>query len=398
LKSPADVRQLLLRRFGRQHRAWLEAGPESQSWPLDIPLGLPGEQAALAQLEATRAWVRTWQAWQGEGSVCWTERRWRTLGTQRLPELLRLDSPRQLAWWIGALERWDRAVLRHARLVQRWPALASRAAVAFDALADFSDSDADRLFAALAWFEANPSSGLYLRQVPIPGLDTKWIEARQSLLCSLLGALRGLEAGTADLHALCGLRRVPGLVRLRVLDPALRQRTGGIGDLSAPVDELARLSLDPRHVLIVENLQTGLALEDTPGAVAFMALGYGVDQLRRLPWVGGAQCLYWGDIDTHGFAILNRARSVLPDLRSFLMDEHTLLRHRTLWSEEPSQHPAQVLERLHVGEAEVYRGLKQHTWGPSVRLEQERIALDWAACELQGAIAPGQQFRRLARE
>lgn len=389
MKTPADVRQLLRRRFDRQHRAWLEAGPENQAWPLNIALGLPGEQAALAQLEATRAWVRTWQAWQGEGSVCWTERRWRTLGTQRLPELLRLDSPRQLAWWIGALERWDRAVLRHARLVQRWPALASRAAVAFDALADFSDSDVDRLFAALAWFEANPSSGLYLRQVPIPGLDTKWIETRQSLLCSLLGALRGGEAGSADIYALCGLRRVPGLVRLRVLDPALRQRTGGVGDLSAPVDELARLSLEPCHVLIVENLQTGLALEDMPGAVAFMALGYGVDQLGRLPWVGGAQCRYWGDIDTHGFAILNRARSVLPNLRSFLMDEHTLLRHRTLWSEEPSQHPAQVLERLHVGEAEVYRGLKQHSWGPSVRLEQERIALDWVACELQGALDPG---------
>lgn len=390
MKSPADVRESLLRRFGRQHRAWLAAGPESQAWPLDIPLGLPGEQAALAQLEATRAWVRAWQAWQGEGSVCWTERRWRTLGSQRLPELLRLDNPRQLAWWIGMQERWDRAVLRHTRLLQRWPALAGHAAMAFDALADFSDSDVDRLFAALDWFEANPRSGLYLRQVPIPGLDTKWIEVRQSLLCSLVGALFGVEAGGSDIHALCGLRRIPGLVRLRVLDPVLRQRTGGLGDLSAPVDELARLNLDPRHVLIVENLQTGLALEDMPGAVAFMALGYGVDGLGRLPWVGNAHCLYWGDIDTHGFAILNRARGVLPALHSFLMDEHTLLRHRPLWSEEPSQHPAQALERLHAGEAEVYLGLKQHAWGPSVRLEQERIALDWVADELQRALDPGQ--------
>ncbi|MEX5748567.1 Wadjet anti-phage system protein JetD domain-containing protein [Massilia sp. X63] len=386
MKTPAEVRQLLLRRFGRQHRTWLEAGAASQAWPLDIPLGLPGEQAALAQMAATHAWVRTWQAWNGEGTLCWTERRWRTLGTQRLPERLRLDNPRQLAWWIGELDRWDRAVLRHAQLVQRWPALAVHAATAFDALADFSDSDIDRLVAALAWFEANPRSGLYLRQVPIPGLDTKWIEARQGLLCGLISVLHGFEAGASDIHALCGLRRVPGLVRMRALDPALRQRIGGLGDLSAPVEELARLDLDPCHVLIVENLQTGLALEDLPGVVAFMALGYGVDQLGGLPWLGGAHCLYWGDIDTHGFAILNRARGVLPNLRSFLMDQDTLLQHRPLWSEEPSQHPAQELERLHASEAAVYRGLKQHAWGASIRLEQERVALDWVAGELQRAL------------
>lgn len=387
LKSPADVVHLLRRRFDRQHREWLGAGAASQGWPLDIPLGLPSEQAALAQPDATRAWVRAWQEWHGEGSVHWTERRWRTLGTQRLPELLRLDSPRQLAWWNGAAERWDRAVLRHAQLVRRWPVLSPRLGPAFDALADYSESDFERLVAALTWFEAHPRSGLYLRQVPVAGLDTKWIEARQSLVGGLVAALQGLDAGGVDFHAVCGLLRLPGLVRLRMLDPELRRQVGGLGDLSAPVADLARLALTPAHVVIVENLQTGLALDDMPGTVVFMAMGYGADQLGCLPWVAGADCLYWGDLDTHGFAILHRARSVLPALRSFLMDEHTLLQHRLLWNEEPNQHPAQVLDRLVAGEAAVYRGLKEHTWGPSIRLEQERLPMDWVQGELQHALA-----------
>ena len=98
-------------------------------------------------------------------------------------------------------------------------------------------------------------------------------------------------------------------------------------------------------MLIVENLQTGLALADLPGAVAFLALGYGVDLLSQLPWVGASSCTYWGDIDTHGYAILSRARSHLPHLRSILMDEQTLLAYRPLWTTEPSQHGAHQLPK-----------------------------------------------------
>jgi len=42
-----------------------------------------------------------------------------------------------------------------------------------------------------------------------------------------------------------------------------------------------------------------------------MRLGYAVDVLGQLPWLQEAQCIYWGDIDTHGFAILNRARTYI---------------------------------------------------------------------------------------
>jgi hypothetical protein len=69
------------------------------------------------------------------------------------------------------------------------------------------------------------------------------------------------------------------------------------------------------HVFIVENLQTGLAMSDMPGAVVFMRLGYNVDVLARLPWLARARCIYWGDVDTHGFAILHGARSYIPELK-----------------------------------------------------------------------------------
>ncbi|ODU07508.1 MAG: hypothetical protein ABS84_16155 [Rubrivivax sp. SCN 71-131] len=101
-----------------------------------------------------------------------------------------------------------------------------------------------------------------------------------------------------------------------------------------------------------------------------------------------AKCIYWGDLDTHGFAILHRARSYLPSLQSVLMDEDTLLRHKALWVDEKEQHPAAELTLLTEAEQEVYQGLKRQRWGQNVRLEQERIAWDAAQSTLQRLAVP----------
>jgi hypothetical protein len=83
--------------------------------------------------------------------------------------------------------------------------------------------------------------------------------------------------------------------------------------------------------------------------------------------------VYWGDIDTHGFAILNRVRRHLPQARSMLMDQPTLLDHRDRWVSE-STPTAVTLDRLTEAEAALYADLVSATYGPSVRLEQERIS------------------------
>lgn len=94
--------------------------------------------------------------------------------------------------------------------------------------------------------------------------------------------------------------------------------------------------------------------------------------------MAGAECVYWGDLDTHGFAILSRLRACLPNVVSALMDEATLLKNRSLWGDEEKQVSAPELPFLTAEEQTVYRGLKQHRWGLNVRLEQERIAWDEA--------------------
>lgn len=65
---------------------------------------------------------------------------------------------------------------------------------------------------------------------------------------------------------------------------------------------------------------------------------------------------YWGDLDTHGFAILNRLRAWLPQTQSFLMDRDTLLQHRDRWGQESKPTRAR-LAKLTDSEASLYADL-----------------------------------------
>jgi hypothetical protein len=262
---------------------------------------------------------------------------------------------------------------------QSWPALAHNGALAkqFDMLADYSSEDFDRVLVLLTWLETNPTSGLYLRQLPVPGLDTKWIESRTRMVTELVRALRA-GSSESDFFALCGLKVPPFRIRIRILCPRLRQAVGGLCDVEGPLEEFAALEMNPSAALIVENLATGLALPDLAGTIAIMRLGNAANVLARVPWLRAAALHYWGDIDTHGFAILSRVRSVLPGLKSLLMDSETLLAHRTLWVQEREQHPDAALEHLLPSERSVFDGLRSNVWGERVRLEQERLPWDLA--------------------
>lgn len=386
MKLPDDVRQILARRFQSKHREWLLGEFGESQWPMEITLGVPTEQAALRQVEGVRAWATAWQHWQGVGTLSWCERRWKALGVQRLPDKLVLQGPEEVAMWIGEATRWERVQSRYQTLIAHWPLLAQQLQRYFDVLADYSDADFRRLAEMLQWISRNPNSNLYPRQIPVAGADSKWLESRKALIADLVATLQGDPTGDRNFFRRCGLRPPPQLMRVRVLDSELRACLGGLGDISAPHEEVASIGIQPTHVFIVENLQTGLAFDDLAGTVVIMRMGYAVDVLGRLPWLHQAQCIYWGDIDTHGFAILSRARTYLPSLKTVLMDEPTLMSHRDLWVEEKDQHSSVELPLLTSTEQTLYQSLKSNTCGQQVRMEQERIRWDVAWKAIQAIV------------
>lgn len=372
LLTPDDTQSSARRTYQLHHREWLAGGG---AWPYVVPLGRPTERDVSADPAMVRAWVESWLTFSEPTWVRWADLQWVRMGSQRVPTHLEIPTPRALAVLVGEEQRFDRACERYARCLEAWPSLAGKPVLlrAFDVLADYSDADFARLVQLVCWLRANPESGLTLRQVPVPGVHTKWVDTKRQLLVSeWLSALRE-QSVVEGFHQTCGLRASALRLRVRVLCPSLRAVTSGLCDIEAPLEELATLPLSPERVLVVENLESGLALPDVAGCVAVLGLGNAVTVLSRLNWAAGKQLVYWGDIDTHGFVILDRARASLGALASVLMDEETLLACRELWVEEPVQAGARELMHLTAAERETFEGLRSQRWGQHVRLEQERI-------------------------
>lgn len=148
----------------------------------------------------------------------------------------------------------------------------------------------------------------------------------------------------------------------------------GASDITLTVRDFAKLDLLVDRVFITENKINGLAFPGVRNGLVIFGLGYGVQLLKEVPWLGACQIHYWGDIDSHGFAMLSQLRSYFPRTRSLLMDEATLLACRSWWGSEPSAtaHRAEQLPNLNETEQLLYQRLKAH-WQPNLRLEQERI-------------------------
>jgi hypothetical protein len=165
----------------------------------------------------------------------------------------------------------------------------------------------------------------------------------------------------------------PLRVRFRILDQDFRLLPAA-GDQDVTLTQAAFASLDPPldSVFITENEVNFLAFPSVPRALVVFGAGYGFDHLAAAGWLHRRRLFYWGDIDTHGFAILNQLRGHFPAVTSMLMDESTLMAHRLLWVMEEQPEQAR-LERLTSEEHALYEQLVQNVWGDRVRLEQERI-------------------------
>lgn len=237
-----------------------------------------------------------------------------------------------------------------------------------------------RLLDVAAWLRTRPRPGVYLRQVDIPGVHSKLIETHRSVLSDLFdlalppSAVQTEAIGLAGFCNRYGFREKPLRVRFRILDPELALIPEVTDqDITLTHETFARLTLPVRRVFITENETNFLAFPAVTAGMVIFGVGYGAEMLAEAHWLSACHLYYWGDTDTHGFAILSQVRGILPGIQSFLMDEATLLRNRELWGREPRQHSALALPRLTEEEQAVFQGLKQQRWALNLRLEQEHV-------------------------
>lgn len=380
--TPAQLKEQLQRRWNRGEILAARVTGETV-FPLRFKLSKPTARDITERFDEVGRWAQALREESRERrgfgyAIEWEETRHRIHGRNMLPAAVFVPSEEDALRLIGKA----REVARFAELVEttltpfprlrEW--LARKPLTALE-----NASDWPRILAVLEYFRSHPRPSLYVRQLNIAEVDTKFIEGRKGLLAELLDtvlpdtAINAEAAGARNFERRYGLRNEAPLIRFRILDPALFIQ--GLSDLSVPPEQFAQLALLLRRVFITENKINGLAFPGMPGGLVIFGLGYGLERLVEIGWLRETNIWYWGDIDTHGFAILDRLRAILPHVHSFLMDRDTLMAHVSLWGQElTSERFDGELEHLTALERALFEDLKHNRLGERVRLEQERIS------------------------
>lgn len=343
---------------------------------VDVPMRGPSAADLGVHFEAARAWVREIEAGSHRDAAYTVEYGsigGRDVGRTVVPKRVKISSWEQ-AW---ALLGVKKQVVEYLELLAETDDAAPRDWATAHPLKALALADEwHRILAAWQWLDENRGSGKYLREISAPGVDSKFVEGHLGPLSQMLG----VPAGRLQFEHDLGLGSKPAMVRLRFEGPTLGL-PASVSHAQLRLDELEALISQVEQVIIVENEVTFLSLPVPDRGVVVWGKGYEIGVAASVTWMACATVIYWGDLDTHGFAILNALRTHLPRVRSVLMDRETLLAHEARWGHEP-QPTAAHLAHLTEDEAGLYSDLVTNRYGASIRLEQERIDWNWALRQL----------------
>jgi hypothetical protein len=222
------------------------------------------------------------------------------------------------------------------------------------------------------YFLATPKPALYTRQLPLE-IHTKYIEDNKALVQSLLEFLipEHINKDEAKFERRFNLKHPEPLIRIRFLDRTLSP-LDYVTDISLTVTEFHNFHSDCDSIFVTENLMNFLTLPNLHKTIAIWSGGgFHVSHLKAIDWLKSRQFYYWGDIDAHGFQILNQFRTYFPNTTAVMMDELTFL---SFTSTRGQPATIQNLKLLSEPELNLYNHVREN----NVRLEQERITQSYA--------------------
>ncbi|TKV28555.1 hypothetical protein FDK12_07815 [Arthrobacter sp. NamB2] len=371
MKTPEQVVAALNRWMeGNWQRAVLDPAAD---WPRRLSLGALTGKALEADFPSAMRWAHHWRDLASDYGVELDESPRRVHGTaQKLPTHLRLPDPDTAARLLGG--EWPN-LFRSAR--ERTAITATcfpnaDLAPVLRELTTLSQVDFNLLLSVASWFQTHDATGLTPRQVPIEGLDGKWLNTSQHLVRHL--------SGRGDL----GLVNRPRTVHYTYLDP-MHLKNGGRRHDSITIGDNAAPAYQPDTVIITENKDTVLFFPYFDHAIAIQGGGdAGPKHISLVPWVTACDTvIYWGDLDADGFEIINDYRSRGLDVRTVLMDTAALAQYRRFGVREDRKGNSLLRTRRNLpllthAELATYEILTDPDWNGPYRVEQERIPLNVA--------------------
>ncbi|MFF7094720.1 Wadjet anti-phage system protein JetD domain-containing protein [Streptomyces rubradiris] len=382
--TPQDVTARLRKRW--ENGIYLtELAAEADWKPVCVPLRGPRPSEITRHYNEVLAWAQSWAHAATRKPLRLEHRRvgGQLVGRNDIPHQVWVDHRKDLWKLLGVTDTVHRYQALLASAQATVPRLAAWMAAHPMKVVKLQDVW-PRLEATVRWIADYHGPALYVRQIDVPGVDTKFIEHHRATLTALLEHCLPADRITAaaprtNFAARFGFLQKPGYLRFRILG---EQALAGFRELTVRADEFTSRPSGVTAVYVVENETTFLAFPAQPDSIVFHGGGYAVTQLSGLPWLHDVRLVYWGDLDTHGFTILNRLRRAFPHTESMLMNRSVLMAHKDQWVKEAAP-TVEPLETLTHEESDVYRILTEGDFGQGVRLEQERVRF----CLLQAALA-----------
>ncbi len=376
-RSVEEIREIVRKRCARSFSDWLKCTNLPEQKPLEFPIGIPTEKAAAQDVAKTERWLRQWKEAEAcaiahDVEVRWKDVFWHAMGgTRRVPERLVIYSVQAAQAFAGKqqLQNFLRASGRMKMLAQR------RLSKAACALADerkfvttAENDEFKRLLALLEWMLMHQPADCYIREIPVVGVDTKWLERHTALLARLLSAQTSQEISASHLVRAWGFKTPPATVRVRHAHVFVDGMPAEV--MTGLPAEVLNLRT-PKAVVIVENIQTGLSIAVPHDIPVLMGMGYGFEVLSQVSWLQDVAVYYFGDLDVHGLDILSAIRTKVPKVQSFEMNLETFCAFSNLAVRDPTKGLVETPKNLTAAEHALYEHLKNS----SLRLEQERVPL-----------------------
>ena len=387
MKTPEQITADIERRL---HNTWNDHldTPTNPAWPHTFPLGTPPTKAELEKrFDTYQQLALTVRSWASTNELTLTTATRLVHGTsQPIPTHVTIDGIDTAARLCGPA--WTARLARgRARLAElRAHGFAGDLTRTVREVDTYSDLDFNLLCSTTEWFRTHgdEARGLTPRQVPVPGLQAKWLnyKGRQALIAAL-AALPSLEL--APPH--------PSRIHFTYLDPN-HIAAGGRRHDSASVGDAMTPAYTPRVIVITENKDTAVGFPPVHGGIAVEGAGTGATTPAAIGWL--RECptvIYWGDLDADGLTILNQYREAGLNAVSILMDIPTFDTYAAFGTDhDVNGNPIKVsvrrdLAKLEAHERALYERLTDPTWSGYRRIEQERIPLTTALTAVQAVAA-----------
>lgn len=227
------------------------------------------------------------------------------------------------------------------------------------------------LIVVVDYLLGNDVSGLYIRSIPVP-VHTKFIEQYKSFIFELIKHFKSdiISDDNFTFEQVFGLKSKQHVFNMRWLDKELATKyMQGHEVFGLSTEGLNKVNWQINEIWLVENETNLYLLPERESTLVIFSKGHALTQLFNLPLLSSSKLFYWGDLDEHGFIMLNTFKRHYKHTLSIFMDRFTVEYHKKEILQQPEKYKTISLEFLTSEEDYAFQKLREENG----RIEQEKL-------------------------